>query len=459
MPRPRTQALCNAALDTAIKRGGHTYASIAAMINDVAAEDGGDLRCTAATLGKWLNGAVPVPATMAYAVEAFARLLDEPGLTAGDLGWPAGAVTAPQDPWRGDPVTWLTTLGRSEMLDRREALTASLYSLTAAALPDRLHRITRRAGEPRRAGTADVARIRETTRIFGDLDDLYGGGHARTALGAWITHDVAPLLHGTTGAARPPLFIAAAEAAYLAAYMASDAGKACLAQRWYVQAARLADEAGDPVMRASALRGMAVQAIELGHNRAGRDLADAAADGIRTGAPTRTKAWITGMRAEALAATSGDSARARSLLRAAEADLERADSGAAPLAGAYRRESFEHQVGLTLAQLGDLAGTEEHYAASVRSRRTVERRTRALIGARLAHVQLRRRHPEQAARTLLDLSDDLGAVASHRVHTILGQIRAGWSPLRHDPAVADADRLLASLTGPAPTSPAGIRRT
>ncbi|WP_240809952.1 hypothetical protein [Actinomadura sp. WMMA1423] len=395
---------------------------------------------------------MPVQATMAYAVEAFSRLLDEPGLTACDLGWPAGTVTGPDDPWRGDPVTWITTLGRSEMLDldRRDALAAGLYSLAAAALPDRLHRITRRAGEPRRAGAADVARIRETTRYFGDLDDLYGGGHARSALGAYLTHDVAPLLRGTTGAARPALFVAAAELAYLAAYMAADSGRPGVAQRYYVQSVRLADEAEHPVMRATALRGLAVQAVELGHNRAGRDLADAAADGIRTGAPVRTRAWITGMCAEALAAASGDRARARSLLHAAEADLERADSlPEAEIAGAYRRESFAHQVGLTLHQLGDLAGAEEHYAASVDSRRPVERRTRALIGARLAYVQLRRRHPDQAARTLLDLSDTLTAVSSERVQGVLSQIRTAWQPYRGDADVRQADRLLTSVLRPA----------
>ncbi|MFC4056173.1 hypothetical protein ACFOY4_41355 [Actinomadura syzygii] len=53
--------------------------------------------------------------------------------------------------------------------------------------------------------------------------------------------------------------------------------------------------------------------------------------------------------------------------------------------GNYRRESFEDQVGLPLSQLGDLKGAEEHYAASVGSQRTVERRTRTVIGARLAH--------------------------------------------------------------------------
>ncbi|WP_231331999.1 hypothetical protein [Actinomadura graeca] len=54
---------------------------------------------------------------------------------------------------------------------------------------------------------------------------------------------MAPLLRGTSGAARPALFVAAAELSYLAGYMAADALRTGLAQRYYIQAGRLADEA------------------------------------------------------------------------------------------------------------------------------------------------------------------------------------------------------------------------
>ncbi|WP_231331997.1 hypothetical protein [Actinomadura graeca] len=182
-------------------------------------------------------------------------------------------------------------------------------------------------------------------------------------------------------------------------------------------------------------------------DRAGRDLADAAADGIRAGSPVRTRAWITGMCAEALAAAETDRYRARALLRRAEADLDRADSAAEQQEAGYRRESFEHQTGLALAQLGDLRA-EEHFTASFGSRRPIERRTCALIGVRLAHVQLRRHRPDHAARTLLGLGTDL-AVSSARVQHTLTRIRAGWQPSRTDPDVAAADRLLASLITPA----------
>ncbi|OLT34404.1 hypothetical protein BJF79_07365 [Actinomadura sp. CNU-125] len=336
------------------------------------------------------------------------------------------------------------------MLNRRTALTAGLYSLAAAALPGHPRDAHARTAGARRGGNSDIDRIRQTTRAFSDLDDLYGGGHARTVVAAYLTADVAPLLRGTTGTARPGLFVAAAELSYLAGWMAADTLRTGLAQRYYIQAVRLADEAGDQVMRATALRSLAVQAVELGHNRQARDLADAAAAGVKNGSPARTRAWITGMCAETLAAADQDRHRAHALLRTAETELEHADSRPqCEWVGNYRRESFAHQVGLTLTQLGDLSGAETHYADSVRTRRPVERRARVLIGARLAHVQLRQRRPDDAARTVLDISDDLAGVSSQRARRTLTQIRSGWAPHRSDPLIGKADRILAGATSPA----------
>jgi hypothetical protein len=182
------------------------------------------------------------------------------------------------------------------------------------------------------------------TRRLADADDLYGGGHARATVAAYVTRDVAPLLRGTTGKARPALFRAAAEVAYLAGWMAADGGASGLAQRYYVQAVRLGDEAGDPLVRSTALRSMAVQAVEFGHAAAGLALADAAAAGLRQRCPLRTRAWITGMQAEANA-VAGNRRQALALLRVAEQDLERADSlPESQWTGNYRRESFEHRT-------------------------------------------------------------------------------------------------------------------
>ncbi|WP_329086794.1 hypothetical protein [Streptosporangium sp. NBC_01469] len=377
-------------------------------------------------------------------MEAFRRRLRRPDLGPEALGWPATpTVPGPaDDPWRGDLVARLTTLGEDDMLNRRTVLTAGAFSLAGLTAP---RPSTPSQPRARRAGAGDVDRIRATTRQFGDLDDLYGGGHGRRAVAAYLVHDVAPLLQGTAGKARPELFRAAAELTYLAAYMAMDAGVNGIALRYYIQAVRLADEAGDRTLRATALRSMAVQARELGHNQEALALADAAASALGGRGPQRTMAWVTGMQAEAHAGIA-DRWDALALLRRTEAQLERADSlPESEWTGNYRRESLEHQTGLSLTALGDHAGAATHYAASMDTRRPVERRTRAMIGLRCARAHLSSGDIERAAATVVDLRQDLEGIASARVHGELQRIRQEWQPYRTGRHVAEADSLAAGL--------------
>lgn len=81
------------------------------------------------------------------------------------------------------------------------------------------------------------------------------------------------------------MFAAASECTYLAGWMAADDMCSALAQRYYIQAIRLADEAGDPLARARVLRGLSLQALELGHASEALAVADAALDAIRGGCP------------------------------------------------------------------------------------------------------------------------------------------------------------------------------
>ncbi|MEO3807693.1 hypothetical protein ABGB17_01680 [Sphaerisporangium sp. B11E5] len=330
-------------------------------------------------------------------------------------------------------------------MNRRTALTTSLYSLAVLTVPSPTARVKPRPGTAHRGGPGDVDRIREMTRRLADADDLYGGGHARATVAAYLTRDVTPLLRGTTGKTRPALFTAAAELAYLAGWMAADAGAAGLSQRYYIQAVRLGDEAGNPLIRSTALRSMAAQATELGHATQGLALADAAANGLGRNCPPQTRAWITGVRAQAHAAL-GNRRQALDLLRAAEQDLERADSlPRSQWTGNYRRESLQHETGLIMTWLGDLPTAEEHFAASLGSRRATERRARALIGARLACAQVRNGRVQESAQTVLSLRDDLVSVLSARVTAQLRGLRAAWQPFRTEPQVIQGDVLLAAV--------------
>ncbi|MCK2219386.1 hypothetical protein MF672_037155 [Actinomadura sp. ATCC 31491] len=439
MPPRRTRPVANRALAALLEQAAWTHADLARHVNAAAAGNGARLHYDRSAVGHWLTGTVPRAEGVAAAVEAFRRRLGRPGLTAAHLGWPDPGLPSADDPWRGDPVARLAMLGEDDLLNRRTVLTAGTFTLAAlSGLAARGGGAGRAAAA--RAGAADVTRIRAATACFADLDDQYGGGHARAAVTAYLAREVTPLLHGTTGRHRPDLFGAAAELGYLAAYMAMDAGANALAQRYYISTVRLADEAGDLVLRATALRSMAVQAAELGHDREALALAEAAASALGGHGPPRTQAWVTGMRAEAHA---GAGARhdALTLLRRTETQLERADSRPeSEWTGNYRRESLEHQIGLTLTRLGDHAGAARHFAASMDARRPAERRTRALIGLRAAHAFLRAGDVGRAAATALGLSADVRLVTSARVRGELRGLRAAWQPYRGDALVAEADR-------------------
>jgi len=443
MPRQRRHPVSNTALQDAIAATGKPYAQIAKTINAVGAENGRAMYYDAAAIAHWLSGTTPAPGTVLAIVEAFTRLLGR-SLTTRDLGWPH-VEAASDKPWEGDPVAWVIRLGRDDMLNRRSLLSAGLYSLAALNLPPALLTTVDRPGQPRQAGDSDAERIRVMSSQFSAADDLFGGGHARTAVLAYLVHEVGPLLQGTTGQARPALFSAASQMTYLAAFMASDAGDSPgLAQNIYIQAARLAQEADDPVAKATALRGLAVQAVELGHPARAVDLAEAAASTLR-GGPPRVRAWMAGMCAEAHAANDNTKA-ALTALRQAEADVERADSvPESQWTGAYGRAALEHQIGMTLARLADLPAAQRHLIDSNRARRIAERRSRALITCRLADLQIRQHHPDEAAATILQLRADLPLLTSGRVKTELGRLRASWVPARSNPTVEQADQLIASL--------------
>ncbi|WP_260477590.1 hypothetical protein [Nonomuraea sp. WAC 01424] len=445
MPPRRTHPVVNRALAALIEQAGWTHAATARHVNAVAAESGERVHYDRSAVGHWLTGTIPRPEAVGAAIEAFRRRLGRPDLRPAHLGWPEpGTPPSADDPWRGDPVARLAVLGEDDLLNRRTVLTAGTFTLAALSGLSRLsaHRAQGRAAA-RRAGAGDVERIRATTRAFADLDDRYGGGHGRAAVAAYLSREVTPLLHGTSGRRRPDLFAAAAELSYLAAYMAMDAGAHALAQRYYISSVRLADEAADLLLRATALRSMAVQAAELGHDGEALALAEAASSALAGHGPARTQAWITGMRAEAHAAA-GTRWDALSLLRHTESQLERADSvPESEWTGNYRRESLEHQIGLTLTQLGDHATAARHFAASMRARRPVELRTRALIGLRAAHAFLRAGEVDRAAATVLDLSDDIRLISSARVRDELRGLRAAWQPHRGNALVTRADRAVA----------------
>ena len=140
-----------------------------------------------------------------------------------------------------------------------------------------------------RVGAGDVERFRDTVEMFRELDDRFGGGHAREALIRYLQGDAVRLLRGrypdSVGSA---LLSAVAEAVLLAAWMTYDSTPLSpQAQRYFIQALGLAQAGGDRVLGALILDSMSHQATYTGRFREAASLAQAARTGT-TGIATAT---------------------------------------------------------------------------------------------------------------------------------------------------------------------------
>jgi hypothetical protein len=123
----------------------------------------------------------------------------------------------------------------------------------------------------------DVERFRDTVEMFRELDDRFGGGHARDALIQYLRSDAVRLLRGrypeTVGSA---LMSAVSEATLLAAWMTYDSTpNSPQAQRYFIQALGLAQAGGDRLLGAAILDAMShpvasVSSSAFGLTRSGR---------------------------------------------------------------------------------------------------------------------------------------------------------------------------------------------
>jgi len=170
-----------------------------------------------------------------------------------------------------------------------------------------------------RVGLRDVQRVKATTDMFAAMDDSYGGGHARPMLMQYLNSEVAGLLTGRyTDAVGRALFSVVAEATLLAAWMSYDTAHHGIAQRYFVQALRLAQDGGDRRLAGSILSAMSHQATFLGNFREATRLARAAQLGIARVATPTLRAQFHAMEARGLSGA-GD-------IRGAEAALARSAS-------------------------------------------------------------------------------------------------------------------------------------
>ncbi|MFJ3832638.1 sporulation protein [Streptomyces sp. NPDC090046] len=179
-----------------------------------------------------------------------------------------------------------------------------------------------------RVGHSDVTKLREAAEDARRWDSKYGGGDWRSSMvPECLRVDAAPLLLGSyTDEVGRALFGATAELTRLAGWMAFDTGQQEAAQRYYIQALRLARAAADVPLGGYVLASMSLQATYRDFPDEGVDLAQAALERNRGLATARTMSFFRLVEARAHAKAS-DPVAAGAALRAAEGWLERSREG------------------------------------------------------------------------------------------------------------------------------------
>jgi hypothetical protein len=415
-----------------------TGQGLARAVNAIGAESGERLQYNRASVAHWLTGVRPRQPVPQLIAEAFSRKLGRPvtvyavGLAAPDQ------YASGRAPWpAGDAAAALAELGSADADPaRRETLRGSLYTLAVPpVLPAPPAARAGRAadGHPPPAGGALVEAAGRVARFFAEADAAFGGGHARSALAAYLASDIAPRLRAASSSSpHRGLPAAAAELTYLCGFMCFDDNMHGAAQRYYLTALRLAAQAGDLATHRMALRAMSVQAHYLGHHSHALHLAEAAWRGGAARAAPHTQAFLLGQRAVAHAGV-GDRGAALADLRAAERRLERT-SGTSDVIGVYHQASLEHQRAEMLAALGDRAGAIDALTASLRHRPRGERRARAITLARLAGLQLDHGHLEAAVVTWHRFLDEYPFLYCGRADAAFAAMRARIRPHRGNTA-------------------------
>ncbi|HEV7625853.1 MAG TPA: sporulation protein, partial [Streptomyces sp.] len=309
----------NEKLGTVLALAGISNAGLARRVNDLGAQRGLTLRYDKTSVARWVSkGMVPQGAAPHLIAAAIGSKLGRPvplheiGLADADpapevgLAFPRdvrAAVKAATDLYRLDlhggrrggggiwqslagsfavsayatPASrWLITPADSSVARDPETAASSAGGGPAedpdadadgSAAADGIANRPGSGGDPEvpsplRVGHTDVAKLREAADEARRWDSKYGGGDWRSSMvPECLRVDAAPLLLGAyTDEVGRSLFGATSELTRLAGWMAFDTGQQEAAQRYYIQALRLARAAADVPLGGYVLASMSLQA-------------------------------------------------------------------------------------------------------------------------------------------------------------------------------------------------------
>lgn len=444
----------NPALEGLLDEAGLSRRRLAERLRVLSAQRQRPIRTTGTCVTRWIrDGDQPHPWTRQLLLEILSAKLARP-LTMADLGMrsevggfdrAAGAslVYNPSAERTVATLAELTTVDPgSDTVDRRQFLTLASFSVGGLSAPSRDWLVNAISAGPQRSParvtSTHVATIRATFTAFQGLDTSHGGGHARLALVQYLKTTVLPLLHADhDDATRADLFSAAAEHTYLAAWMSWDDALPGMAQRYFTQALRLSQEAGDQLLGAHILTGTAHLTLCQGQPGEALQLLRAAHAGIGTSqASPAVLARLFVLQARALALLD-QAAPAAAALHAAEQAQDRINPADLPSYTDYIDVAYlAGESAIALAHSGRTRQAQQAAATSLHDgTRGATGRRATFTHTALAHAHTRAGDLDAAAAATQAAVDAATGLHSHRARQAIAYTRAELVP-HHHPAVA-----------------------
>ncbi|NEA89940.1 regulator [Streptomyces sp. SID14436] len=462
----------NRQLAALIAEAGFSNAGLARRVDQLGLEHGLDLRYDKTSVTRWLRGQQPRGTTPALIAEVFTRRLGR-RLTAQDLGLdacapvyaglefaatPEEAVDIVSGLWRKDSGShaelrkiaftsaglvvpsrdWL--IGRpDEKVARAEPPVRVPAQGRPAVRPPgpgpigaRRVRGAAERGPGQRVTGGDIAALRSVGELFRTLDDAYGGGHARQALVRYLEHECEPMLRGTYGEQTGRrLFAAAADLTRLAGWTSYDIAAHGLAQRYFVQALRLAQAAGDRAYGAYILVTMSRQAVYLGHGREAVQLARVAQQGAGGSVPPVVQAMLHAAEARGHGVLGEVRACTTALVRA-----ERALAGARPgdevpyWARCFDEAQLADEFGHCHRDLQQFRAAAQHAERSLHLRAPAYARSRLFCRVVLATARLGLGELDQACQLAVEAAGQAAEMRSVRAVEYVRDFERRLEPYR-----------------------------
>ncbi|GAA1364465.1 regulator [Streptomyces beijiangensis] len=474
----------NRQLAALIAEAGFSNAGLARRVDQLGLEHGLDLRYDKTSVTRWLRGQQPRGTTPALIAEVFTRRLGR-RLSAQDLGldacapvyaglefagtpeeavdivsglWrkdsgshaelrkiaftPAGLVVPSRD-WligraddrvgRGDPAP-VNSVVNGANSGSRIPVQGVQGRAPAPTVPRQ--RTTDR-GPGQRVVAGDIAALRSVGELFRSLDHAYGGGHARQALVRYLEHEAEPMLRGVYGEATGRrLFAAIADLTRLAGWTSYDIAAHGLAQRYFVQALRLAQAAGDRAYGSYVLVTMSRQAVYLGHGREAVQLARVAQQGVGGSAPPVVQALLHSVEARGHGVLAEVRACTASLVRA-----ERAMEAARPgdevpyWARFFDEAQLADEFGHCHRDLQQFRMAAQYAERSLQMRSPVFARSRLFCRVVLASARLGLGELDQACALGAEAAQQAGEMRSARAVEYVRDFERRLEPYRDAAAV------------------------